>query len=176
MLKLIARTILLGGLAFALASPPALAAPDSIRTPGKFGLGLGGGTLTSGLSAKYWVAYDHALQFNLGIYGGGGARHRFERFGGFAFSADYLFEMPDIVTAGRAFVLGWNLGAGLGVGVRHPDFDHRVYVAGAFIAGLEFRFIPVPIDIVLEYRPALLIVPELALKVIDFTAHIRVYF
>lgn len=176
MVKPLIRMTLLGALAVALMAPPALAAPDKIRTPGKFGIGLGAGTLANGLSAKYWVATDHALQFNLGIYGGGGFSDRFKRFRGFAVSADYLFEMPDIVTAGEAFVLGWNLGAGVGVGVRGYDNDDRAYVAGAFIAGLEFRFIPIPLDIVIEYRPALLIVPDVALKAVDFTAHIRVYF
>jgi len=46
------------------------AAPDEIRKPGKFGIGLGSGTLANGLSAKWYMADLHALQFTLGAFGG----------------------------------------------------------------------------------------------------------
>jgi len=93
---------------------------------------------------------------------------------GFAFGVDYLIELPDIVTAGDAFVLGWNAGIGGALGVADGHSDLAIAAAG--IVGLEFRIIPVPIDIVLEYRPGLLIVPDVAFDAVDFTAHIRFYF
>ena len=34
---------------------------ESIRSGGMFGIGLGGGTGTSGLSMKYWMSSSHAL-------------------------------------------------------------------------------------------------------------------
>lgn len=160
--------------ALALAAPAAHAAPDQIRAAGKIGLGLGSGTLANGLSAKWYVTNLHALQFNLGSFGGGGADHRWHRVAGFAFSADYLIEFPDIVTAGRAFVLGWNAGLGLGIGV--ADGHGELAVAASGVVGLEFRIIPVPIDIVLEFRPGFLIVPDFDFDPVDFTAHIRYYF
>ena len=46
------------------------AAAEPIRTPGRFGLGIGTGTLANGLSAKYFMNKKNALQFNLGEFGG----------------------------------------------------------------------------------------------------------
>lgn len=161
-------------LALAALAPRAHAAPDQIRKPGKFGIGLGSGTLSNGLSGKLYLADLHALQFTLGAFGGGGIDDRWHRVAGFAFGVDYLIELPDIVTAGDAFVLGWNAGVGGALGVADGHSDLAVAAAG--IVGLEFRLIPVPIDIVLEYRPGLLIIPDVAFDAVDFTAHIRFYF
>lgn len=158
-----------------LTAAPASAKP--VRTAGNFGLGLGSGTMANGLSAKYFAATSHALQFNLGVFGGGGIDNRWHRFGGLGLSADYLFEMPTLVKAGRAFELAWNIGAGVGVGLDdHDGGDDVVAFAASFVLGLEFNLIPVPIDIVLEYRPGLLIVPDVDFDAVDFTAHIRFYF
>jgi len=49
-------------------------------------------------------------------------------------------------------------------------------VAASGVVGLEFRIIPVPIDVVLEFRPGFLIVPDFDFDPVDFTAHIRYYF
>ncbi len=159
------------------------AAAEPIRTPGRFGLGIGTGTLANGLSAKYFMNKKNALQFNLGEFGGRGYNRRWGRWGGFGFSADYLFEMPAIARAGDAFELGWNIGAGLGVGFDNDDYDHKdkhyhdyTAFAASFVLGLEFNFIPIPLDIVIEYRPGLLLAPYVDFYPIDFTAHIRVYF
>ena len=151
---------------------------EPIRSPGRFGLGLGSGTLTNGLSAKYFMSREDALQFNLGEFGGHGFRHRWHRFDGVGVGIDYLREMPDIVRAGRAFDLAWNFGGGLGLGFDdHDDTDHDdVAFALAFVLGLEFNFIPIPLDIVLEWRPSLLFIPDVDFDAVDFTAHIRVYF
>jgi len=164
--------------ALALAAP-ALAEP--IRTPGRFGLGLGSGTISNGLSAKYFVDKSNALQFNLGDFGGGGFDRRWRHFGGFGFGFDYLYEMPTLARAGNAFELAWNLGLGVGVGLDDRDDGHghgadHFALAAAFVLGLEFNFIPVPIDIVLEFRPGLLLVPRVDFDAVDFTAQIRFYF
>ena len=156
---------------------------EPIRTPGRFGLGIGAGTIANGLSAKYFIDKQNALQFNLGSFGGHGFDNRWHRFGGFGFSMDYLFEMPTIAVAGRAFELNWNLGAGLGIGFDDDDHDHKddhyddyFALAASFVLGLEFDFIPIPLDIVLEFRPGILLVPYTDFDPVDFTAHIRVYF
>ena len=169
--------------ATALSLGASTASAEPIRTPGRFGLGLGAGTIANGLSAKYFVDRQNALQFNLGAFGGRGADHRWHRFGGFGFSADYLFEMPAIAKAGQAFELAWNIGAGLGVGFDDDEYDHKddhyhdyFALAASFVLGLEFDLIPIPLDIVLEFRPGLLLVPYIDLDLVDFTAHIRVYF
>lgn len=150
---------------------------DPIRKPGRFGLGIGSGTIANGLSAKYFVDSKNALQFNLGTFGGRGIDRRWSRFHGLGVSADYLFEMPTIAKAGNAFELAWNLGVGIGLGFDDYDRDRDYFaLAASFVLGLEFNFIPIPIDIVLEFRPGVLIVPDVDFDPVDFTGHIRVYF
>lgn len=174
-------TICAVALASTLVGGTALAEP--IRTPGRFGLGIGMGTLANGLSAKYFIDKENALQFNLGEFGGRGFDRRWGHWGGIGFSADYLFEMPAIARAGNAFELAWNIGAGLGIGFDNDDYEHKhkhyhdyTAFAASFVLGLEFNFIPAPIDIVIEFRPGLLLVPYVDFDPIDFTAHIRVFF
>jgi len=154
-----------------------------IRTPGRFGLGIGAGTLANGLSAKYFIDNSNALQFNLGAFGGRGWDNRWHYFGGFGFSMDYLFEMPTIAKAGQAFELAWNIGAGLGIGYDDDDYIYKkdryndyFALAASFVLGLEFDFIAIPIDIVIEFRPGFLLVPYVAFDPVDFTAHLRIYF
>ena len=154
---------------------------EPIRTTGRFGLGLGSGTIANGLSAKYFMNQSNALQFNLGEFGGGGVDRRWKHFAGFGFGVDYLYEMPTLVRAGNAFELAWNIGAGVGVGIDDQDDGHghgadHFALAAAFVLGLEFNFIPVPIDLVLEFRPGLLIVPRVDFDAVDFTAQLRFYF
>lgn len=154
-------------------------ADSPIRRPGRFGLGLGLTTLSTGVSAKYVVDRVGALQFGLGSLGCCGARHRWGEWGGVGVGFDYLFEMPTIAVAGRAFDLAWNFGPGVGFGF---DTHHRYYgdddfaFAASFVLGLEFDFIPIPLDFVLEWRPNFLFVPEVDVDPLDFTAHVRGYF
>lgn len=59
-------------LALLALSGPALADPEPVRRQGNFALGLGGGTSTAGLSAKYFLRDSLALQGVLGAgYGTG---------------------------------------------------------------------------------------------------------
>jgi hypothetical protein len=173
-------------LATALLALPSLAAPGAharspIRKPGRFGLGLGLTTLSTGVSAKYVVDRVGALQFGLGSLGCCGARHRWGDWGGVGFGVDYLFEMPTIAVAGRAFELAWNFGPGLGFGFDSRDHDRyygddNLALAASFVLGLEFDFIPIPLDVVLEWRPNFLFVPAVDVDPLDFTAHVRGYF
>jgi hypothetical protein len=137
-------------------------------------VGLGAGTVANGVSAKFQMGRAGALQMNLGSFGGGGAKERFRRFRGLAVSADYLYAMPVIARVKNAFDLAWNLGFGVGVG--SVDSSDGAVMAGAFVAGLEFLLVRVPIDIVIEYRPAVLLVPYVGFDAVDFTAQIRYYF
>ncbi len=160
----------------AIASAPSAQAED-IRRPGRFGLGIGSGTMTNGLIAKYFASKQHAFQFHLGAYGRGGFKDRWERVDGLGLGADYLFEMPAIARVGKAFELGWNLGAGLGLGFRDRDDEFDGFgFAAAFVAGLELNFIPVLLDLVIEWRPSVLLVPDVGVDLIDFTAQLRFYF
>lgn len=169
-------TALLLATSFAIGATAPAEARD-IRTPGHFGLGIGSGTIANGLSAKYFMSKQHALQFHLGAYGGAGFNNRWKRIDGLGLGADYLFEMPAIARVGKAFELGWNLGAGVGLGFRDRDDKYDGFaVAVAFVAGLEFNFIPAPFDLVLEWRPSVLVAPSIGIGVLDFTAQLRFYF
>jgi hypothetical protein len=177
------RTVLVPLIAALLTLPHALP-PDAhagspIRKPGRFGLGLGLTTLSTGVSAKYVVDRVGALQFGLGSLGCCGARHRWDDWGGVGIGVDYLFEMPTIAIAGHAFELAWNFGPGIGLGFdshSHYYGDDDVALAASFVLGLEFDFIPIPLDLVLEWRPNFLLVPDLDVDPLDFTAHVRGYF
>ncbi len=159
---------LCAGLSLAL---PQTAHADNIRTPGGIGLGLGSGTVSNGLSGKLFLSDGNALQLVVGTWGGGGYKDRYGNFHGLGLSADYLLEMPAIAS-GSVVELAWNIGGGVGVGLDDDAFG----LAGAFIAGLEFNFVPLPISLVLEYRPTLGVAPGLGFDLIDFTGHLRVHF
>lgn len=150
----------------ALVTTLAWAAPAHADKPGTFGIGLGAGTVSNGLSGKYYMG-SFALQANLGLFGAGA-----DRFGnnGFAFSVDGLLEQNALFKNGVVSI-DWNLGLGAGLGAS----DNAFVLAAAGVLGLEFNFIPVPIDFVVEYRPTL-VITELDLNVIDFTGHLRYYF
>lgn len=150
----------------AVATPARAERP--IHSSGRFGIGLGGGTISNGLSAKYYMTAGTAIQANLGSYGNGGDR---ADFGGFAASADFLLERGPLTTTGY-FSLDWSFGLGAGVGVR----DSNTGIAAAGVLGLELNFTVIPIDLVLEYRPTLGISPDVDFEPVDFSGHLRFYF
>jgi hypothetical protein len=155
---------LLGPIAPAL---PSLAnAGASHRRSGTVGVGLGGGTTGAGLSAKVFLSDASAVQAVAGPWGGWGN-------GGLGLSADYLYEMPTIVE-GDVAELAWNVGAGAGVGIYSQSATLGVAVAG--VAGLEVAFKPAPLDLVIEYRPTLSVIPDVGLSLIGATAHLRYFF
>ena len=44
------------------------------------------------------------------------------------------------------------------------------------VLGLEFNFIPVPIDLVIEYKPSLLLIDHIDFSAYSFCGHVRIYF
>lgn len=138
------------------------------RQPGHLGVGLGGGTRTTGVSLKYTAAEAFSLQGVVGI--DSGARN--DRSGTLALAASALAEFPAI-TENEDFELGWCAGAGpyLAVG-------DNFWLGAHGILGLEFNIRVIPLEITLEYRPSLeLIGPdEISLELIDFGGHIRWWF
>lgn len=141
-------------------------AATPVQSAGNFGLGLGSGTHANGLSGKYFLGTDLAFQGVVGFWNRGGR----DRGGGLGLSADLLWEQRPLVQV-DVLDVAWNVGAG--VNTRSVDRGLGLGVQG--VAGLEFNFVPVPIDIVLEYRPNIDIVPGTDLELVDFGAHIRIY-
>ena len=74
--------------------------------------------------------------------------------------------MPSLAQT-QYFNLDWNFGLGGGVGVSTSGGSPGVAVAG--IAGLEFNFTKVPIDLTVEYRPAIGLLPGVGIGLIGFT-------
>jgi hypothetical protein len=147
-------------------------AQEARRVQG-FGIGIGAGTIANGLSLKYYLG-GAAFQGVIGAFGGGGVGDRFGHFGGVAGSLDYLFEMPSLAQS-QYFTVDWSFGLGAGFGV--ATFSNgSPALAGSGIAGLEFNFTRVPLDLVIEYRPSVGILPDPGLNLVNFTAHLRIYF
>lgn len=164
--------------ALTLCSTSALAKGGKTYASGNLGLGLGVGTLASGLSGKYMTG-DSALQFNIGLH-----INDYGRYGdAIALGGDYLFEMNRLLDKGD-FEIGWNLGPGVGLTFSDSGF----WAASAsFVLGLEFVINVIPVDIVLEYRPSLYVFNSrydywyrgndgFGLDLVNFGAHIRFFF
>ena len=167
-----ALMVALAAAALMMAAPGVSHAQDA--RPDGFGLGLGQGTGVSGISGKVHTG-DTAFQGVIGNWWGGWGVHtrrgyRRYRTGGLGFSGDILFNMPSIHDAG-AVTIAWNLGGGAAVGV-HPDW---MALRGQFVAGLEFLFPEVPLDVVLELRPSVRFVPFDLFPRFSAGGHIRFY-
>jgi hypothetical protein len=137
-----------------------------------FGIGIGSGTGATGVSAKV-MAGPGAFQGVVGFWGAGEGFHQYSSIDGVALSLDYLFEMPTLVSS-QYFNIDWDFGFGGGVGI--PTRGGDVGFGAAGIAGLEFNFTRVPLDLALEYRPSVGIVPGFGIQLVGFTAHLRVWF
>ena len=137
-----------------------------------FGIGLGMGTGASGVSGKL-MAGPGAFQGVVGVWGSGTGPGHFAHVDGVALSLDYLFEMPTLVSS-PYFNIDWDFGFGGGVGIPTGGGDVGIGVAG--IAGLEFNFTRAPVDVALEYRPSVGLVPGVGLALVGFTAHVRLWF
>jgi hypothetical protein len=147
----------------ALLSPLAQAeAPSS----GDFGLGLGGGMISTGISGKVYQG-PVAFQGVVGWWGLG--REGADALG---LNLDLLKEQPSFA-GGGPLKLGWNYGLGGGAVIVDGG---GLGLGASGVAGLEFLIQPIPLDVVLEYRPGLWIVPDVDLDLINFSGHIRYYF
>lgn len=175
MTKLILLCITLCG-SFALALP----AQAQVRTPGNFGLGIGGGTFARGLSIKYVRDASTSIQGNVGIFGTVD-----NRYGDMlALGLDFLLEQEALVD-GADFALAWNFGPGVSLGL--SEGRNRNYWIGGVSAvlGLVFILKPMPIDVALEYRPSVFVYNNdfnryggdgLATSLVRFGLHMRYFF
>jgi hypothetical protein len=131
-------------LLLALSTQTASAA-NSVRQAGNFGLGLGGGNFVSGLSVKYFLADDMALEGTLGSW----------HFGGVGVSGALLWEMPNLAEEDD-FDINWNIGPGAAFwtysynGPGNYGFNAFAITA---VLGLEMDLNDVPLDLVIEWRP-----------------------
>lgn len=164
----------------ALTASPALAQDDGggggglrrfdvvPRQPGHLGLGIGGGTRTTGVSLKYTPNERFSLQAVAGA--DSGATN--DRGGTLALAGTFLFEMPALFDD-PDLEIAWCWGPGPYVAVGE-DF----WLGGHFVLGLEFNIRAIPLEVQLEYRPSLEIIgpDDVALVPVDFGGHVRWWF
>lgn len=142
---------------------PSLAeAASPIRQQGNFGIGLGSGYRHSGISMKYFAGESHSLQAVVGTYGYDGS---------LGLSGSYLYEMPTIIGDSTGLELAWAIGGGPSVGLG----DNFLALGAHGVIGLEFNIQPVPIDIVLEYKPGFRVYPDVEVDLYNFAGHVRFY-
>lgn len=137
-----ARLATIVGIALVTLMAPGIASAGGKIGGGSFGLGLGGGTMVSGLSAKYYMGNSSAIQ---AVIGGSGW--------GFGASVDYA---QDIVTLARTSWGKFNLYAGAG-GAFHAynvGADQSAVFGAAGIVGLNLHFTEIPLELATEWRPA----------------------
>jgi len=154
--------------------PATAHAAAPIQNGGNLGLGLGAGTGVTGLSVKYFIGADFALQGVLGPWNAldldplsSGINSSSS--GSFAVSLDFILESQPVIN-GTFMDVAFNWGGGLAI---VPDSGPLAGAAG--IGGLELNFEAIPIDVVFEYRPHVWFYPDVDFDWVGFTGHIRVY-
>lgn len=145
------------------------------RDPSKIGVGLGAATVPAGISVKKNLGESVAAQGVVGAWRGYG-RHYGIYSSAFGLGADLLMEQGPL-GGGDLLSLGWNVGAGAGVGIASGGVIFGV----TGVLGLEFNFVSAPFDIVAEYRPGLYLGAgygdaDIGWSFIDFTGHVRFWF
>ncbi len=151
------------------------ASAQQTHPPGSFGIGVGTATIAGGLSLKLPISRGVAFQGVVGIWRDYGHDWRYGH-DSMALGVDLLYDMPLLL---RSYVcsLGWNFGLGVGAGVETAT---NALVGGAgttAVLGLALNFVPIPIDLVLEYRPGLYVIAGAsAANPLDFSAHMRFWF
>lgn len=140
------------------------AAQEASAKGGRFGLGLGVAEDIVGLSMKYRYRPTYSFQGIIGAWDGGPRD-------GLVAMVDLVLEMPGQIDH-EAIRLSWSLGPGVGLVVF--DEDAGVLVSGAL--GGQLMIKPVPIDVVIEYRPRIYIGGVDDVDLVSFSGHIRYYF
>ncbi|TXD35663.1 hypothetical protein FRC98_15775 [Lujinxingia vulgaris] len=130
------------------------------RNPGSFGIGVGSTLVSSGLSLKSFGGAT-SMQFTAGCW---------RSCDGLAASADLLVNLPALFSS-EVLALAWNVGIGGAIGSEDDQFGTAVSLVG----GIEFNFQALPIDVVLEWRPGLGVLPNRNLEFVEFGGHVRLY-
>jgi hypothetical protein len=133
-------TVLCAALCLSAALPEAAHA-ESFARLGRVGLGVGGGTIASGATLKYYIGPRTALQAVLGL----------SRWG-LSFGGDFVKEFrPFLRTQAGDLFAGAGVGAGL---VMYRDLDDSADVLGvSAILELGWHFNEIPLEFILDWRP-----------------------
>lgn len=135
------RRLMLSLLATALLVSSSAAAAE-IGSAKRLGIGLGGGTTTSGLTAKYYLAPTSAVQVFVG------QRLKY----GNSISADYIMEFGPLAKAapGKLF---WGAGVGAGLLMYNRDKHRSNLVAISGVLQIGWHFSQFPLELIADWRP-----------------------
>ena len=128
-------------LAFFLSFPAQAA--DTIGSTQKFGVGLGGGSLANGITAKLYIHPTAALQGVLGQYGSYGTNS------GFSMSADFIREIGSLAEVENVGRLFWSVGAGVGIVI---SGDTQTFGASG-VMEFGWHFERFPLEVTTDWRP-----------------------
>lgn len=146
-----------------------IAPPDgvAIGQPGHIGLGIGGGTLTSGVTAKYYVGERHALQAYAGLW----------RFGFLSpsLSLDYVQELGPIVDIAAGHLV-WAVGGGVGTIFDLEGLEDIWHFGISAVTGPIWQFKFIPVEFGLDFRPSLVFGDVYGGVQLGFGGAIRWYF
>jgi hypothetical protein len=127
--------------AFLVSPGVANATTNLLAKDHRIGIGLGGGTFTSGLSGKLFLGERLSAQATAGTWWGYGL----------AANAEVLVEMPQITQA-SVLGLNWYVGAGAGAVV-----GTSLALAVNGVAGLSAQLTKIPLEITAEFRPTFIV-------------------
>lgn len=108
----------------------------------KLGVGVGGGTHVSGVTAKKYLSETTAVQAFAGNLQGAGL----------SVGADYIMEMPDLAAwaPGRLF---WGVGAGAGLVLYSINNNSGISVGISGVLQLGWHFNEFPLELITDWRP-----------------------
>jgi hypothetical protein len=166
-----------------LALPSSAAAAPPIRNGGNIGLGLGATTDIVGLDLKYWTNRRISVQGVFGVHDLQGGLSPVT----LGVDGDLLYEIPFASSDGEVdFGMYFGVGGIWAIDVEDPGLD---YLGANLVVGPELNIDAVPIDIGIDYRPALFFVDELngldggqanvgdfRLDLVEFGVHVRYWF
>ena len=113
-----------------------------IGTSKKTGVGVGGGTATSGITGKMYLGPTTAIQGFVGLHGSNGT----------SLGVDYILEMPDLAAGSAGRVL-WGAGAGAGVLLYSVGNNSATVIGVSGIVQLGWHFNAFPLEIIADWRP-----------------------
>jgi hypothetical protein len=115
---------------------------------GRFGLGVGTGTLTTGVTGKVYLNDRVAIQALVGLgYG-------FSAGTGVDLNVDGIYEMPKI-WGNNVISINWQLGGGAAFGF-YSGVGHGTGIGIEAIGGAGLQLLRVPLEFVLDIRPTVL--------------------
>jgi hypothetical protein len=146
---------------------PLPAPPEPIGQPGHFGAGIGGGTLSNGITAKYYIGQRHAVQGFVGLWG--------FRVLSPTLGLDYVQELGPLIDI-EAGHLVWSIGGGVGTIFRIGEGDDFFHFGISAVTGPVWQFKLMPIEVALDVRPSLVFGDEYGGVYVGVGGALRWYF